>query len=212
MPGQTVLDLGSGAGIDCLLAAGRVGPSGRVIGVDMTPEMIEQARGNAGAAGVDNVEFRLGEMEHLPVADNSVDWIISNCVINLSPDKARVFAEAQRVLKPGGRLLVSDIIIKDLPAELLQDIGLWVGCVAGALEEDKYLETIRQAGFEQVEVAAKLIYDAAAILAFLPDAGQLVERMPRFNSSEELAQELVGKIYSAKIGARKPVGCGCTSC
>jgi len=152
-PGETVLDLGSGAGIDCFLAARDVGPTGRVIGVDMTPAMIERARANAAKGDYGNVEFRLGEIEHLPVADATVDVIISNCVINLSPDKPRVFAEALRALKPGGRVLVSDLVLtKSLDAALQKNVDLYVGCVAGASLKDEYLGMMRQAGFAEVAV------------------------------------------------------------
>lgn len=151
--GQTVLDLGSGAGFDCFLAARAVGPEGRVIGVDMTPEMIAKARANAERAGVQNVEFRLGEIEALPVADSSVDVILSNCVINLSPDKPRVFAEAFRVLKPGGVLALSDIVLeKPLPQALASSVSAYVGCIAGASLKEDYLAMLRAAGFAEVEV------------------------------------------------------------
>ncbi|GIW13906.1 MAG: arsenite S-adenosylmethyltransferase [Tepidiforma sp.] len=150
-PGQVVLDLGSGGGIDCFLAAKMVGPSGRVYGVDMTPEMVRLARKNAEKVGAANVEFRLGEIEHLPMPDESVDVIISNCVINLSPDKPQVFREAFRVLKPGGRLQVSDIVwTKPVPDEVRSDMEQWAGCIAGALLESDYLEHIRAAGFVDV--------------------------------------------------------------
>jgi arsenite methyltransferase len=153
MAGETVLDLGSGAGIDCFLAARDVGPSGRVIGVDMTPSMIERARANAARHGAANVEFRLGEIEHLPVADGSVDLVISNCVVNLSPDKPQVFREAYRALAIGGRMLVSDLVLtRALAPELQQNVDLYVGCVAGASLRDDYLRFIAEAGFSDVEV------------------------------------------------------------
>jgi SAM-dependent methyltransferase len=151
--GDVALDLGAGAGIDCFLAARRVGKSGRVIGVDMTPEMIDQARENAREGGYDNVEFRLGEIEHLPVADASVDVVISNCVINLSPDKPQVFREAYRALRPGGRMLVSDIVlVADLPPEIGRDPDSVAGCIGGAIKKEEYLAAIAQAGFREVEV------------------------------------------------------------
>lgn len=154
-PGQVVLDLGSGGGIDCFLAAKMVGPAGKVYGVDMTPEMISLARKNQAKVGATNVEFRLGEIEHLPIADGTVDVIISNCVINLSPDKDQVFAEAFRVLKPGGRLQVSDIVwTEPVPEAIKEDMEQWAGCIAGALQEEEYLEHIRRAGFEQVSSVA----------------------------------------------------------
>jgi arsenite methyltransferase len=152
-PGETVLDLGSGGGIDCFLAAREVGPTGRAIGVDMTPAMLERARATQAKAGIANAEFRLGEIEHLPVADATVDAIISNCVVNLSPDKPQVFREAMRVLKPGGRLVVSDLVLtKPLTDEVKRNVALYVGCVAGASQESEYLQLMRDAGFTQVEV------------------------------------------------------------
>ena len=157
--GETVLDLGAGAGFDCFLAAKRVGESGRVIGVDMTPEMLEKARENARKDNYRNVEFRLGEIENLPVADNSVDVIISNCVINLSPDKKRVFAEAFRVLKPGGRLMVSDItLLKELPDFIRDSAAAYVSCISGALLKEDYLKTIRDAGFSEVSVLEETVF------------------------------------------------------
>lgn len=154
--GETVLDLGSGGGIDCFLAARRVGPAGRVIGVDMTAEMIDRSRAAARQGGFQNVEFRLGEIENLPVADASVDAVISNCVINLSPDKGRVFREAFRALKAGGRLLVSDIVLTgELPAGAREDAELWAACVSGALPEQQYLSLIREAGFTEVGVVGR---------------------------------------------------------
>jgi arsenite methyltransferase len=152
-PGETVLDLGSGAGIDCFLAARAVGPQGRAIGVDMTASMIQKARANLAKSDLSNVEFRLGEIEHLPIADASVDLVISNCVVNLSPAKDQVFAEAYRALKPGGRMLVSDLVLtRELEPALRNNVELYVGCVAGASLETEYLELIRGAGFTDVEV------------------------------------------------------------
>ena len=156
--GDVVLDLGSGAGIDVLLAAQQVGESGKVIGIDMTPEMIEKARKNAEAAGAKNVEFRLGEIESMPVEDESVDWVISNCVINLAPDKDPVFREAYRVLKSGGKLLVSDIVANHLPKWLRSTISNWANCISGALPEDQYLDSIRRAGLGEVQVFSKSPY------------------------------------------------------
>ena len=154
--GEVVMDLGSGGGIDCFLAGNAVGKSGRVIGVDMTPEMIEQARENARKGGYQNVEFRLGEIEHLPVADNSVDAVISNCVINLAPDKAQVYKEAYRALKPGGRVMVSDIVLlKELPESIRNDMTAWACCVGGANMKAEYLATIEAAGFKDVEVVSE---------------------------------------------------------
>lgn len=151
-PGEVVLDLGSGGGLDCFLAAHKVGPQGKVIGLDMTPDMIQLARANAEELSMDNVEFRLGEMEHMPMESDSVDVVISNCVINLSPDKDAVFQEVFRALKPGGRLCVSDIVTRgELPASVRESLEQWAGCVAGALEEKEYLEKIHAAGFVQLE-------------------------------------------------------------
>ena len=158
-PGETVLDLGSGAGIDCFLAARAVGPTGRVIGVDMTQPMLERARANARTHRFDNVEFRLGEIEHLPVADASVDLIISNCVINLSPEKPAVFAEAYRVLRPGGRVLVSDLVLtRELAPAMRRSIELLVGCVAGASLCEDYLRMMRESGFREVEIVNQTGY------------------------------------------------------
>jgi len=162
-PGETVLDLGSGAGIDAFLAAREVGPAGRVIGVDMTPDMIERARANARQGSYANTEFRLGEIEHLPVPDASVDVIISNCVINLSPEKEQVFREAFRVLKPGGRILVSDLVwLSPPPKEVRESVEALVGCLAGASLKDDYLALIRGAGFEEVEVVAQGTYGSGS--------------------------------------------------
>lgn len=159
-PGQTVLDLGSGAGVDCFLAARRVGPEGYVIGVDVTDEMLARARENARRGSYLNAEFRKGEIENLPVESSTVDRIISNCVINLAPDKARVFAEAYRVLKPGGAITVSDIVsIGELPASVRGALEDWAGCTAGALEKEAYLGVVRDAGFTEVNVLREVVYD-----------------------------------------------------
>lgn len=193
--GETVVDLGSGGGIDCFLAARKAGLSGRVIGVDMTPEMIDKARKGAEAGGYDTVEFRLGEIENLPIADESVDVIISNCVINLSPDKSRVFSEAFRVLRPGGRLMVSDIVLtKSLDAPLRRSVDLITGCVAAALEEAEYLERIRSAGFDSVDVQKSASYGSAALFEpLLRDAGL----------EPALAPELAGAVRSVTVRAQK---------
>jgi arsenite methyltransferase len=168
-PGETVLDLGSGAGIDVFLASRDVGPEGRAIGVDMTPSMISRARSNAAEGGYTNVEFRLGEIERLPVADSSVDLIISNCVINLSPDKPAVFREALRALRPGGRIVVSDIVLsRELPESVRTSLEAYAGCVAGASLKDEYLRLVGEAGFEQVEVLEQRGYGAPESL--LPGA------------------------------------------
>jgi SAM-dependent methyltransferase len=200
-PGETVLDLGSGAGIDCFLAARKVGSTGRVIGVDMTPEMLEKARQNAAKAGVANVEFRLGEIEHLPVSDNSVDAVISNCVINLSPDKLQVFSDAFRVLKPGGRLMVSDLALTaPLPAPLRESVAAYIGCVAGALLKTDYLAAISGAGFTEVRVASEEHYPVD-MLTDGPRAGQVL------SDSGLAREELLGaaqSVVSIKVTARKP--------
>ena len=169
--GDVVVDLGSGAGFDCFLAAQRVGPAGRVIGVDMTPEMLDRARANAAKGGVTNVEFRLGEIENLPVADSTADMVISNCVINLSTDKPRVFREALRVLKPGGRLMVSDLVLaRPLPNSVARSVAAYAGCIAGAMLREDYLAAIRAAGFADVEVLAEATYP---IGSSSPDATEL---------------------------------------
>lgn len=164
-PGETVLDLGSGPGFDCFLAARRVGETGRVIGVDMTPEMLARGRENARKGEYHNVEFRLGEIEHLPVEDNSVDVILSNCVINLSTDKAQVFHEAFRVLKPGGRLIISDtVIIKPLPEFLQRSMAAYVGCVSGAMHRQEYIETVKAAGFKEVQIVKETPFSLDCIM------------------------------------------------
>lgn len=165
-PGEVVLDLGSGGGIDCFLAAQRVGPQGRVIGLDMTPEMVLLAQRNAKKVGATNVEFRYGEMEDIPLPDESVDVIISNCVINLSPDKDAVFREAYRVLRPGGRISISDIVLYgELPPAIRERPEAWAGCVAGALQESEYLEKLRAAGFEKVEVLSRDFAEGGDLIA-----------------------------------------------
>lgn len=161
-PGQTILDLGSGAGIDVFLAAQKTGPTGQVIGVDMTEEMIEKARANAEKAGITNVDFRLGEIENLPVADESIDLILSNCVINLAPDKRPVLAEMQRVLKPGGKFCISDVVTYGkVPEAIRQDMELWAGCVAGAMDKEEFLDLVRDCGFDDLIIHNFKIYDAA---------------------------------------------------
>jgi SAM-dependent methyltransferase len=197
LPGQVVLDLGSGGGIDCFLAAERVGAAGRVIGVDMTPQMLERARRNKAKIGADNVEFRLGEIEHLPVADNSVDVVISNCVINLSTDKEQVFREIYRVLKPGGRLAVSDIVTNgDLPEAVKNDLVAWAGCVAGAVDIEVYKQAIEKAGL--VDVAVKPVY-------FGPEMMREAESHIDLKDLAGIPPEkLQSAIFSAKITARKP--------
>jgi SAM-dependent methyltransferase len=199
--GETVLDLGAGAGFDCFLAANKVGPEGKVIGVDMTPEMVEKARENSEKGGYENVEFRLGEIEHLPVADNSVDTIISNCVINLAPDKRKVFIEAFRVIKPGGRLMVSDIVLlKDLPVEIKNSIQAYVGCVSGAIMKDEYITAIKEAGFQDVDVIDETSFPVKT-LTNDPTAKDFIEK---FNIPVEKVDEMVSSVQSIKVSAVKP--------
>jgi arsenite methyltransferase len=206
--GQVVLDLGSGAGIDILLAARKVGPTGRVIGVDMTDEMIAKAHENIAASGLENVEVRKGIIEDLPVETGSVDWVISNCVINLSPEKPRVFAEIARVLRPGGAMLVSDIVAQDLPAEIRLSAALYSSCVAGAISEKEYVAGLEKAGLTDVEVRERLTYDAADLQAFVGSELQEGAACCCGPNKSELAKKwaprLEGKIWSAKIFARKP--------
>jgi arsenite methyltransferase len=199
--GEIVLDLGSGAGFDCFLAASRVGDRGRIIGVDMTPEMLEKARENARKINSKNVEFRLGEIENLPLADHSVDVVISNCVINLSPEKRRVFDEAYRVLKPGGRLMVSDIVLlRELPEVLKDSIGAYVGCLSGAILRNEYLKTISAAGFEDVKVIDETSFPAE-FLANDPTAKRLIENL---KVPAEKVEKFVSSIMSIKVYGVKP--------
>ena len=196
VPGEVVLDLGSGGGIDVLLSARRVGPTGKAYGLDMTDEMLALARGNQRKAGLDNVEFLKGEIESIPLPDESVDVIISNCVINLSADKGRVLAEAFRVLKPGGRFAVSDVVVKGgVPAEVRRSMELWTGCIAGALEEDEYRTRLEATGFAEVDLEPTRVYRAADARTFLEGAGL---------DADALAPDLDGKFYSAFVRARKP--------
>jgi SAM-dependent methyltransferase len=198
VPGQTVLDLGSGGGIDCFLAAKQVGETGHVIGVDMTATMIEKARANKTKMGVENVEFRLGEIEHLPVADETVDIVISNCVINLSPDKPQVFREAFRVLRPGGKLSVSDIVTDgSLPEEIKNSMSAWAGCVAGALDASEYIAAIEPAGFTDVELEP-VYFDKAMF-------DSTVEQLDLGEGAIPSIESLEKSIYSAKVTARKPM-------
>ena len=225
-PGQTVLDLGSGGGIDVFLAAKQVGETGQVIGVDMTAAMIEKARANREKIGASNVEFRLGEIEHLPVADDDVDVVISNCVINLSPDKPQVFREAYRVLRPGGRLSVSDIVTNGpLPDAIKQSMAAWAGCVAGALEVDDYVAAIEDAGFvdvklEPVYMDKELIDDAISQLDLREaiESGELSARravaivdgvkavpVDLGDNGSDTDSSIYEAIFSAKVTATKPV-------
>src|ERR1700726_4212978 len=177
-PGETVLDLGSGGGIDVLLSARRVGPAGNAYGLDMTDEMLALARENQRKAGAQNVEFLKGEIENVPLPDNSVDVIISNCVINLSADKDRVLAEAFRVLRPGGRLAVSDVVVRgEVPAAIRRSVELWIGCVAGALEESEYRAKLSGAGFEEVEVEPTRVYRAGGAKEFFAQANMDIEKI-----------------------------------
>jgi SAM-dependent methyltransferase len=200
-PGQTVLDLGSGGGIDVLLSARRVGPAGKVYGLDMTDDMLALARENQRKAGATNVEFLKGTIEAIPLPDDSVDVIISNCVINLSTDKDTVLREAFRVLKPGGRFAVSDVVVRgDVPAEVRRSIELWAGCVAGALQEGEFDAKLRAAGFADVEIEPWRTYDIEDARAFLAEAGLDVDA---------LAPQVHGKFLSAFVRARKPEAKSC---
>ncbi len=203
--GEVVLDLGSGGGIDVLLSAKRVGPTGKAYGLDMTDEMLALANENKKKAGAENVEFLKGEIEHIPLPDNSVDVIISNCVVNLSGDKPRVIREAFRVLKPGGRFAVSDVVVKgDVPSDIKKSMELWIGCVAGALEEAEFKQLLTGAGFDAVDIEPTRIYKAADAKTFLAEAG--LDR-------PGLAESIDGRFMSAFVRATKPGGekqaCGC---
>jgi arsenite methyltransferase len=205
--GETVLDLGSGGGIDVLLSAKRVGPMGKAYGIDMTDEMLALARENQRKAGVENVEFLKGEIENIPLPDNSVDVIISNCVINLSADKGRVLREAYRVLKPGGRFAVSDVVTRgEIPAEVRRSMLLWVGCLAGALEEKEYVSALVQSGFDSIDVEPTRVYNIEDARQFLSAEGIDVDAM---------APQVDGKFMSAFIRAVKPTAkecCGSACC
>jgi SAM-dependent methyltransferase len=195
-PGEIVLDLGSGGGIDVLLSARRVAPSGKAYGLDMTDEMLALAHENQRKAGVENVEFLKGEIENIPMPDNSVDVIISNCVINLSGDKDRVLSEAFRVLKPGGRLAVSDVVTRgEVPAVVRRDMLLWVGCIAGALRDTEYAEKLTKAGFESIDIEPTRVYDIEDARAFLTGKGIDVDA---------IAPQVQGKFMSAFVRAVKP--------
>ncbi len=194
--GERVLDLGSGGGIDVLLSAKRVGPTGKAYGLDMTDEMLALARENQRKAGVQNVEFLKGEIEQIPLPDNTVDVIISNCVINLSADKDRVLAEAFRVLKPGGRFAVSDVVVRgEVPAVIRRNVELWIGCVAGALEEQEYRDKLAKAGFEGIDVEPTRVYRVEDAREFLSGSGI---------DADAIAPHVDGKFMSAFVRARKP--------
>jgi arsenite methyltransferase len=200
--GDTVLDLGSGAGFDCFLASSKVGPKGKVIGIDMTAEMLDRAKENAKKGGYTNVEFRLGEIENLPVADNSVDAIISNCVINLSSDKQSVFDEAFRVLKPGGRLMVSDIVIlKDLPENIRNSIDAYTGCIAGAMKKEDYLEAIKKSGFESVKVVEESSFSLDCVVND-PVAQKTIEDL---NMTKKKIEDLSASVSSIRVQGIKSV-------
>jgi len=199
--GETVLDLGSGAGLDCFLAANKVGEKGRVIGVDMTPEMIDKARENARKGRYKNVEFRLGEIENLPVADNIIDVIISNCVINLSTNKRRVFEEAFRVLKPGGRLMISDIVLlKELPDVIKRNVEAYVSCLSGAIMKDEYIEMIEEAGFPEVKIIEETHFPTEYMVNDRA-AKAIVENS---NIPIEKVKEIANMISSIKVYGEKP--------
>jgi arsenite methyltransferase len=203
-PGDTVLDLGSGGGIDVLLSARRVGPTGKAYGLDMTDEMLALARENQRKAAVTNVEFLKGEIENIPLPNNSVDVIISNCVINLSADKDRVLREALRVLKPGGRFAVSDVVVRGVvPAEVRRSMELWVGCIAGALEENEYVRKLTEAGFESIDIEPTRVYSIEDARQFLAGEGRDVEA---------IAPQIEGRFMSAFIRAAKPKDCCGPSC
>lgn len=196
-PGETVLDLGSGGGIDVLLSAKRVGPTGKAYGLDMTDEMLALANENKRKAHAENVEFLKGEIENIPLPDNSVDVVISNCVINLSSDKAKVLREAYRVLKPGGRFAVSDVVTRgEILPEIRKSVLLWVGCVAGALDEADYRNTLESAGFDNVEIEPTRTYRASGAREFLASAGI---------DADVIAPQVDGKFFSAFVRATKPV-------
>jgi arsenite methyltransferase len=198
--GETVVDLGSGGGLDCFLASKKVGAKGKVIGVDMTAEMLDKARANCKRGKYENVEFRLGEIENLPIADNTADVIISNCVINLSPNKQRVFAEAHRILKPKGRLMISDmVLLKEIPKAVLKNVSAYIGCVSGAEKKDAYLELIKQAGFQNIQVIeeTQMPYEA------LVSEATAQEILKELNMTKEQARELFGSAVSIKVSAVK---------
>jgi len=202
--GETVLDLGSGGGIDVLLSARRVGPTGRAYGLDMTDDMLALARENQRKAGLANVEFLKGEIEHIPLPNDSVDVVISNCVINLSADKDQVLREAFRVLKPGGRFAVSDVVTRgDVPAEVRHNMLLWVGCIAGALQDSEYADKLMRAGFERVEIEPTRVYNIEDARAFLGGQGVDVDA---------LAAQIEGKFMSAFIRGTKPAACCAPGC
>ena len=204
MEGETVLDLGSGAGFDCFLAANKVGKQGKVIGVDMTPEMVEKARENARKGNYGNVEFRLGEIENIPAGDNSVDVVISNCVINLSPDKERVFNEAFRVLKPGGRLMVSDIVLlKELPDFIRNSIAAYVGCISGAMMKDEYIKAIERVGFGEVKIVEEKLFPIDCIDNDLFAKESIDAVIGKTSTSMEKVGDIANSVVSIRVQGTK---------
>ena len=201
-PGQTVLDLGSGAGLDLLIAAEKVGPSGRVIGVDMTDSMLDAARQSAADAGFDNVELRAGVIEELPVESGSVDWVISNCVVNLSPEKERVFAEIRRVLRPGGRFSISDIVAEDLPPVVRKSVAAYASCVAGAISEADYVSGLEAAGLADVTLSERLVYDEEQLCGIASSDLEWAGEEP--GSLPALMSQVAGKVASVRISGRRP--------
>ena len=198
--GETVIDLGSGGGLDCFLAAKKVGPTGKVIGVDMTTEMLDRARANCKKGKYANVEFRLGEIENIPVADNTADVIISNCVINLSPNKQRVFEEAYRVLKPNGRLMISDmVLLKDIPEAIVNNVEAYIGCIAGAEKKQDYLEQIKKAGFNKVEI----VKETTLPFEVLVSDATAQQVMKQLKITKKKAEEIFGSVVSIKVSATK---------
>ena len=202
-PGQGLSGIGSGAGIDCFIAAEKVGPTGKVIGLDMTPEMIERARQNAREARLANIEFRFGEAEKMPVEDASVDWVISNCVINLSPDKPAVFGEIARILRPEGRISISDIVAQDLPEAVRQSRDAWTGCLAGAISEEAYVKGLEAAGLRNVHVTARTVYDANQLKGLFASSCCGVGEAAGGDAAA-LAEAAAGKIWSARFEGVKP--------
>ena len=201
--GDVVLDIGSGAGIDTFIASKSVGETGKVYGLDMTPQMIEKAKENAKQSGITNVEYVLGEADNIPLADNTVDWVISNCVINLAPDKKKVFKEIYRVLKPGGRLAVSDILADNLPSEILENDYLYASCVAGAISEEEYVNAIKEAGFQNINIPSKIVYDKENLSMVFGDC--FSGEISKSDLYQKYKEQIVGKICSAKIEAVKLV-------
>ena len=198
--GETVIDLGSGGGLDCFLASKKVGPAGKVIGVDMTSEMLDKARANCKKGNYSNVEFRLGEIENLPVADATGNVIISNCVINLSPNKQRVFQEAYRILKPQGRLMISDmVLLKELPEKIKSNVAAYVGCIAGAETKERYLDMVKQAGFQKIQVVDE--YPLPEAMLNEPDVKELIDEL---KLTKKGISDLAKSVVSMKVSAIKP--------